>query len=190
MTDFFALFDQPRQPWLEPEAVKEKYHQLSRVAHPDLGAPQASVSFEEINQAYRVLSDPKLRIEHLLALEDKSAMAERALPQDLQEFFLQIGTLAQKVQSLLARDGGSGALTLSLVKSEILKLRAQADDLLGELSRCYEICITELQRLNETWNHNRSSAVFPLQVLRDRVSYLSRWIKQLKEIAFQLASHD
>ena len=45
MTDYFALLDEARRPWLDPEKLKEKYFALSRVAAPDA----------ELNEAYRVL---------------------------------------------------------------------------------------------------------------------------------------
>ena len=58
MTDYFALFGEARRPWLEPAELKEKYFARSRTA-----APSA-----ELNEAFRVLSDPKLRLHHLLTL--------------------------------------------------------------------------------------------------------------------------
>jgi hypothetical protein len=33
MTDYFALLQQPRQPWLEPEQLKQKYQQLTLASH-------------------------------------------------------------------------------------------------------------------------------------------------------------
>jgi curved DNA-binding protein CbpA len=190
MTDFFALFDQPRQPWLEPDVVKEKYHQLTRVAHPDVGAHAASIKFEEITEAYRVLSDPKLRIQHLLTLEGRpSAAVNRVVSEDLEKLFLQIGTLSQKTEQLLARmTSGNNALALSLVKSESSELRSQIERLLVEVAHGYERCVAELSELNEGWNRNRSTAMLQLETLHARMSYLSRWLAQLKEMQFQLAA--
>jgi curved DNA-binding protein CbpA len=192
MTDFFALFDQPRQPWLEAEIVKEKYHQLTRVAHPDAGARSTDIKFEEVNEAYRVLSDPKLRIEHLLTLEGHPPSAtNRVPPEDLQSLFLQIGTLSRKSQRFLSgRTNEHSAIAQSLVKGEVLELRSQVERLLLELTHSYETCLVQLEELNESWNQNRSMAAVQLQTLHDRISYLSRWIAQLKEMQFQLGLRD
>lgn len=192
MTDFFALFDQPRQPWLEPDVVKEKYHQLTRVAHPDVSAPATNIRFEEITEAYRVLSEPKLRIQHLLTLEGRPpAAVNRVVSEDLEKLFLEIGTLSQKTQQVFARTTSEGnALALSLVKSESLELRSQLERLLAEVTHAYDRCATELHQLNEAWNQNRSTAVLQLETLHNRMSYLSRWLAQLKEMQFQLAVRD
>ena len=106
MTDFFALFGQPRQPWLDPDVLKEKHHELTRRIHPDVRGQEVVEQFEDVNEGYRILSDPRLRIQHLLALEgDEAPARDRLPPADLQEFFLQIGTLSQTMQRVLAQMG-------------------------------------------------------------------------------------
>ena len=193
MTDFFALLDQPRQPWLDPDTLKEKFYQLTRLGHPDVRSKETSAQFENINEAYRVLSDAKLRIQHLLTLEGSSlsSAAGRAPPADLQELFLAIGTLSQKMQRLLAQIGSeTGALTRSLWKSDLLQLRSQTGQLLKQLSRSHEACLTELQNVNEAWKTDRAQAVARLEQLHDRIAYLSRWTAQLKEMEFQLSLHN
>ncbi len=186
MTDFFVLFDQPRQPWLDANTLKEKYHQLTRLAHPDVQTP-SDIKFEEVNEAYRVLSDPKLRIQHLLTLEGRlSAALDRTLPEDLQELFLQIGSLTQKNKPLLARIGAeSSALTLSILKSDLLQIQSEVGRLLKLLTQSYEKCLADLQRLNELWDKNRVETAEQLQALHDRMAYLSRWLAQLEEMKFQ-----
>jgi len=188
MRDFFALFAQPRQPWLEPNVLKEKHHELTRRAHPDVRDHEVPEKFEDLNEAYRILSDPRLRIQHLLQLEgDISPMKDRPIPSDLQELFLQIGTLSQSMQRVFAQMGeGSSVLTRSLAKTDLLQSERQTGQLLEQLSRSYNSCLTELRALNETWKKKRNEAVSQLQRLHDRMAYLSRWIAQLKEMELQL----
>ena len=188
MTDFFALFGQPRQPWLEPNVLKEKHHELTRRIHPDVRGQESAEQFEDVNEGYRILADPRLRIQHLLALEhDVTPAGDRPPPADLQEFFLQIGTLSQTVQRVLAQMGeGSGVLTRSLAKTDLLQLQRQTEQLSEQLSRSYESCLTELQILNEIWKKKLDETVSQLQRLHDRIAYLSRWIAQLKEMELQL----
>ena len=189
MTDFFALLEQPRQPWLDPDALKETFHQLARATHPDIRPGELSIAFERINEAYRVLLDPKLRIQHLLALENIAPLTtDLAPPEDLQGLFLRIGTLSQKSQRVLAQFGSaSDALSGSLVLRDLLLLRSETTALLQELSHSCENCLGELQQSNELWQKNRPEAVTHLQALSDRIAYLSRWLAQIQEIEFQLS---
>ena len=188
MRDFFALFGQPRQPWLEPNLLKEKHHQLTRRAHPDVRGNASPENFEEINEAYRILSEPKLRVRHLLQLEgDVNPKRDRPVPSDLQELFLQVGTFSQTMQRVLATiSSSSGALARSLAKGELLQLETQTAQLLEKVSRSYDACLSELRGLNEIWNTKKEENVSQLQRLHDRMAYLSRWIAQLKEMQFQL----
>ena len=41
MIDYFALLDQPRAPWLDPDKLKDSYHQKTLQAHPDAQASRA-----------------------------------------------------------------------------------------------------------------------------------------------------
>ena len=181
MTDFFSLFDHPRQPWLDPNAIKEKYYQLTRAAHPDVGVRETSVRFEEVNEAYRVLSDPKLRIQHLLTLENQPrATVDPAPPEDLQQVFLEIGAVSQQFQRIIGKPASR--------TDQTMELRSQIEHSLGNLTRLWEQCLSALSELNEMWSQNRSLAVLQLQTLHDRMSYLSRWLGQIKEMQFQLAA--
>jgi curved DNA-binding protein CbpA len=192
MTDYFALLGQPRRPLLSVELVKQRYHQLTRDHHPDLHVFPESDKFAEINEAYRILSNPKLRIQHLLEIEGCApAPANRVPPADLQELFLQIGLLSQKVQGFFAGIArASSALTLSLVKNEAAKLRPEIERSLNDVSRAHEKCEIELRDLNDLWIQDHAAATPRLQILHDRLSYLSRWMDQLKEMQFQLATRD
>ena len=58
MTDYFALLNEPRRPWLDPEPLKDKFLALSATVHPDrvhnLGAAERAAAQErytELNAA-------------------------------------------------------------------------------------------------------------------------------------------
>jgi DnaJ-domain-containing protein 1 len=189
MTDFFALLEQPRQPWLDPAALKQKYHQLTRAAHPDVPSCESSTEFASINEAYRTLLDPKLRIHHLLALEAaKPSERNCVVPEELQELFLKIGSLTQNSQRLLEQFGNTKSeLSRSLLKADLLDLQRQAQECLEQSRASHENCVAELHQLNTLWNTNEQQAIIGLNVLHDRIAYLSRWIAQLEEMQFQLS---
>ncbi len=85
MTDYFALLDEPRRPWLEPDSLKARFLALSAQVHPDRlhNAPEAqkqaaNEQYAELNSAYRCLREPKERLQHLLELELRSKPAARS----------------------------------------------------------------------------------------------------------------
>ena len=69
MTDYFALFDEPRRPWLDTDSLKAKFLALSAQAHPDRvhGAAEtdklaANHRYTELNAAYNCLREPRDRL--------------------------------------------------------------------------------------------------------------------------------
>jgi len=191
MTDFFALLDQPRRPWLDLAALKKRYLELTRTTHPDVSlgeSTEARTGFESINEAYRTLREPKLRIQHLLTLENAMpSQTNRAVPDDLHDLFLKIGLNAQNSKRLLEQLGNSKSkISRSLLKTDLLNLQQRSDELLSQASVTYDKDVAELQQLDRLWNTDKPQAIARLTLLHDRVAYLSRWIAQLEEIAFQL----
>ena len=105
MTDYFALLEQPRGPWIDPAALKDIYHRKTLQTHPDTAAPGRESDFAELNEAYQALQDPKRRLHHLLSLENcVPSSANQAVPQELQELFLLIGGLSQSGNLLLKKN--------------------------------------------------------------------------------------
>jgi len=49
MTDYFALLEQPRAPWLDPAELKEVFHRKTLEQHPDAGAAGPENDFAKLN---------------------------------------------------------------------------------------------------------------------------------------------
>jgi curved DNA-binding protein CbpA len=180
MTDYFALLDQPRSPWLDPEALKEVFHRKTLEQHPD-SATGDDGAFAELNQAYQVLQDPKRRLHHLLSLENRAPSAQQPVPQDLQELFLQIGELNQGATRLLRRmREASSPLSKSLLKSEVVTAQKQVSDLRHEVQTLNDAAEERLREVDP-------SDFDELSLLYQRFAYLGRWSAQLDELGFQLA---
>jgi DnaJ-class molecular chaperone len=59
--DFYSVLDIP--PFTSKEEIREAYLRLARQYHPDVSEePSAKKHFEEISQAYTILSDDEARI--------------------------------------------------------------------------------------------------------------------------------
>jgi curved DNA-binding protein CbpA len=189
MTDYFALLEQPRAPWLDPAALKETYHRTTLQSHPDTAAPGAERDFAALNEAYQVLQDPKRRLHHLLTLENCApASANQTIPGELQDLFLLIGALNQRANLLLEKTRTtSNALSRSLLKPQIVELQKEVGAL-GDKVRNLDAAASErLREINSDWRKDSADQVGELTNLYFSFAYLGRWSAQLDELAFQLS---
>jgi curved DNA-binding protein CbpA len=181
MTDYFALLDQPRVPWLNPDALKEVFHRKTLEQHPDSAASDDG-TFAELNQAYQILQDPKRRLHHLLSLENRAPSAQQPGPQDLQELFLRIGELNQSVTRLLTKmREASSPLSKSLLRAEVVAAQKEVSDLRDKVQTLNDAAEQRLRKVD-------AGEFDELSLLYQRFAYLGRWSAQLNELGFQLAA--
>jgi curved DNA-binding protein CbpA len=189
MTDYFALLDQPRLPWLDPVALKEVFHRKTLEQHPDATAASSENRFAELNAAYQTLQDPKRRLHHLLSLENRAPAANLAVPSELQELFLDLGAFKQRTNLLLGKfQATSNALSRSLLKPETVAFQNDLAGWRGKISTMVESATQQLREINSRWLSDRDGQIEQLTNLYLTFAYLGRWTEQLDEIAFQLSS--
>lgn len=193
MTDYFALFGEPRRPWLEPEALKEKFHALSAKHHPDVraraGAGATAVDFATLNAAYHTLRDPKARLRHLLELQSpetliggSSSSSDHQIPPDLAEMFMQMSKLRAALGAFLARQAQAASpLALALLAADKLALREQLERGLAQLNDHQRALLDRLRALDPGWQENALSIVGELAAMYRRLAYLSKWTSQIHE---------
>ena len=182
MTDYFALLEQPQAPWLDPARVKEVFHRKTLEQHPDASASSSSNAFAELNEAYQVLQDPKRRLQHLLELQGASPpRTTDAVPNELQELFLQIGEWNQQAKLLLEQlRGHSSALERSLLKTHLLEVQQAIENLRRKVRDLTETANEELKKIEPT-------QLDVISRFHSRFAYLGRWAEQIDELAFQLS---
>lgn len=190
MTDYFALLEQPRAPWLDPAGLKEAYHRQTLQTHPDTAAPAIPQGqFAELNEAYQVLQDPKRRLHHLLELEGRApSSGDQTVPQELHDLFPAIGGLAQRANLVLEKmKTASNALSRSLLKPQLLELQSETAELRQTIQLLSDAALAQLRVVNSTWGTDPTGELSALSNLYFRFAYLGRWSSQLDEIAFQLS---
>ena len=194
MTDFFALLDQPRRPWLDPEKLKEAFHAKTLRAHPDASARgakaiEAEGTFAQINEAHQVLRDPKRRLQHLLSLEGRPpAAGGGTVPQEIADAFPAVAASTQAADVLLQKvAAATSPLSRSLVAVELSQARSGIDDALGTLLALRQEADAELRELSDA-AADASDRFSSLENLYFRYAYLTRWIGQLEEKRTQLAT--
>jgi curved DNA-binding protein CbpA len=196
MIDYFALLDQPHAPWLDPDKLKNTYHQKTLQAHPDAqtsrpGADATDATFTSLNEAYQVLQDPKRRLQHLLSLSGAApSSTDQTVPKQLHDLFPAVGALTQRANLLLEKiRTTSNALSLSLLKPQILELQNETKEVRAKIQNLSEASLAELHRINAAWAKNPAEQIEGLSNLYFAFAYLTRWSTQLDEMTFQLSLH-
>ena len=199
MTDYFALLDQPRQPWLDENALKSKFLALASEAHPDKqhGADEsqkaaANRRYAELNAAYQCLREHKSRLLHLLQLELGAKPADvQQIPRALADLFAEVATECRNADTFLAEKNKA---TSPLLQAQLFergqewagRLRELQKKLAGLNSKLLE----ELKSLDAEWASKPSARRVLLNRLEELYrlfGYFNRWNSQIQERIIQLS---
>src|ERR1017187_6922256 len=115
MTDYFALLNEPRRPWLDPDLLKQKFLALAAGIHPDrihnaneLEKAGANRRYAELNAAYHCLAGPKSRLRHLLELKLGAKPKDvQEIPAALADLFAEVATTCRNADVFLAEKGNA-----------------------------------------------------------------------------------
>lgn len=204
MTDYFALLDEPRRPWIEADGLKARILARSVEVHPDRfhDAPEAErrsaeARFAELNSALRCLCETKSRLQHLLALErGNKHTGAQAVPADLSKVFTEVGEALRSSDYALRE---KGAATSPLLKVQAMQRALDCAEglrgLCGRLELLRKAEEERLTQLNPEWDSAPSpgeaarESALPLAELERAccaLSFLGRWSAQVQERVIQL----
>jgi curved DNA-binding protein CbpA len=188
LIDHFATLRQPRRPWLEPDALKEAFHKLTALQHPDKAG--ATADFAAINAAYGVLREPALRLRHLLQLEAPEVAADTLpTPEKLTEPFMRVATLRQAIDAFIQQyERATTPLARALLASEQAVLKRDVEKELEALEAAYALSLEALEAADREWPGRRSELAAPLAALQQELAHLSKWSSQIRESLFQLGT--
>jgi curved DNA-binding protein CbpA len=200
VTDYFALLDEPRRPWLDAEALKKKFLALSANAHPDKihSASQAERSaaakkFAELNAAYNCLLEPKSRLRHLLQLELGAKPQDvQQIPPALADLFAEVATTCRNTDAFLAEKERSTSPLLQVRLFEQAQEWVERLKLLqAKLGAFHGGLDDTLQSLDAAWMtagpSDRISLLPKLEELYRLFSYFNRWSGQIQDRIVQLS---
>jgi len=199
VVDYFALLEEPRRPWLDPDLLKQKFLSISAELHPDRvhGASSddkrnAQLRYTDLNTAYQILREPKDRLAHLLELESgKKPPTIQSAPADLMELFLEVGAICRDADKLAEqKKGESSPLLQAGLFERGLAFSEKLAALQEKVKARSAVVESSLREIDSRWNspaHDRQSALRDLESLYRTMSYLSRWSVQLQERFVRLA---
>jgi curved DNA-binding protein CbpA len=205
VTDYFAMLDEPRRPWLDVESLKNRFLAKSAEVHPDrfhqaekAERDAATQRYAELNAAHNCLRETKDRLQHLLLLEQGARpVGIDSVPGELMDLFMNAGRLCREVDVFLA---GRAKLTSPLLKVQMLERGLDWTDKLQEFQRELGRRRAELEgnlkEMNAAWDaapvvgDSARAGSLPLAAVENvyrTLSYLARWTGQLQERIVQLA---
>jgi len=196
MTDHFALLNEPRRPWLEPEALKAKFLTFSAEVHPDR-VHQASEAdklaanqrYTELNAAYVCLREPRERLRHLLELELGQKPSDLTnVPNDLMDLFFAVGKLLREVDAFI---GEKAKASSPLLQVQLFERGQEWVEKLSELRQLInsqrEPLIVELKGLSKSWGDSSPKPLERLLGIWRLLSFYERWLGQIQERVVQIS---
>lgn len=187
MTDHFAVFAQPRRPWLDPEALRESFQRAAARHHPDAGGGEGH--FAAINAAHTILREPAARLRHLLALEAPPWPAHSAtIPSAVTDLFMQLAATRGTLEHFQKKHAAATSpLARALLAAEKAALLRDLETTLARLNTAHETALTELRALDAAWDSPAAAEWDRLANLQTRFAFLAKWSQQLREDIFQLS---
>lgn len=200
MSDYFALLNEPRRPWLDAELLKQNFLALSAQAHPDkihsaneTDKTAAAKKFAEFNAAYNCLAEPKSRLLHLLELELGTKPKDiQQIPAALADLFAEVAMTCRSADGFLAEKARA---TSPLLQVRLFERGQEWMETLNglhkKLNALREKLTGELKSLDAQWisaNKNSRSEILPkLEELYRLFGYFNRWNSQIQERTVQLS---
>lgn len=199
MTDYFALLDEQRRPWIDLDSLKQKYLALSAEVHPDRvhGAEEferriAQERYTELNAAYNCLREPKNRLAHLIELETGVKPKQvQNVPADLMNAFMEITNLCRGADGLLAEKNETASPLLRLQLFE--RGQEWTEKLMGlqrKINAWREELMTGVKKIDEEWvasSDKRRELIGALETQCQLLGYFGRWSAQIQERIVQLS---
>ena len=200
MTDNFALLNEPRRPWLDADALKQKFFALSANLHPDRihsasesDKAAATKKFTELNAAFNCLAEPKLRLLHLLELELGTKPKDiQTIPAALADLFAEVANSCRNADVFLVEKNKA---TSPLVQVQLFERGQDWVEKLNVLQRklneLREQLTDKLKSLDAQWISadivSRREILPKLEELYRLFGYFNRWNNQIQERVVQLS---
>ncbi len=200
MSDYFALLNEPRRPWLDADLLKQKFLAQSANLHPDkihsasdAEKKAAAKKFAELNAAYNCLLEPKSRLLHLLELELGARPKDiQMIPSALADLFAEVATVCKNADNFLVE---KNKVISPLLQVQLFERGQDSIEKLNFLQRklneLREKLTEELKSLDAKWISadatSRKDILPKLEELYRLFGYFNRWNSQIQERVVQLS---
>ena len=201
MSDYFALLDEPRRPWLDADLLKQKFLARSSEVHPDRvhGASEAdkrvaNQRYTDLNAAYVCLREPRDRLRHLLELELGRKPADlQDMPAELANLLMEIASVCREADGFLAKQSN---ITSPLLRAQSFPEVQNWTERLTTLQRIiagrHDALLACLRTLDTAWAETAADPSAHLGLLAEletvcrQLGFFSRWNGQIQDRLMRL----
>ncbi len=184
--DHFATLELPRSVWIDPEALKERFLQLSSKVHPDKAPDgderkRAEAAFKELNESFGILRNTRTRILHLLELEGTPRPKHvQNVPAAALEFFGLVAEITRRADEILKQ---KIAAVSPMMKVQAFEKGLELTDEIQQLQNriVQKIAALESELKNPDLEKLSSENIRALQNISAAIGFLDRWRGQLQE---------
>src|SRR5579864_6320888 len=171
--DYFAFFGLPQKLKIDEAELEQRFHQLSWKVHPDnfvkASEFERNLALErssELNDAYRTLREPVLRVEYLLLREKvrKEGTTKQQAPPELLEEVFELNESLDELREARSEGGDIESLRKRLIEAQnsFKEKLSEVDEELADVAREWDAALDAtandaarsalLARMNEILN--------------------------------------
>ena len=185
----YAQFDLQPRPWVDQDALKEKFARATAESHPDRFKHlpeaeqfEAEQRYTSLNRAFQTLRDTKERLLHLFELETGSKPRDiMRIPPGTMDLFVEIGQACQSTDTYLKDKAEAfGALAKAKLAAKGMELLQKLQSLANKVNAWEQGLESELTTIDTAWTSGDKQTA-ALETLYRKFSYSSRWKQQLDE---------
>ena len=181
MTDYFALFGLERRPLIDLDSLRELYFRKSEQAN-----RRGPGDLATINEAFRILSSPALRLGHLLRLEFSEVPARQINP-SFGALFGELASVVTDFDQALSKVGSQSSPVLRAMHfQETSSLQERLAGLGEALSEQRSSLEARIKALDEKWPDHTVETRDELAQIALDLTFIDRWQQQLKERSLRL----
>jgi hypothetical protein len=183
MMDYFALLDIERRPAISEESLKNAYFRKTESLRLDQAGAEALSS---LNMAFRTLSNPATRIQHLLKLQFGTTRGA-GIGSDLGELFGGVVEALEKAdQEFGSLSAESSALIRALAFRTMDGLRERLIQTEDELSQRERRLLSELGQFDEIWPESPAQCRESLARIAVDLTFVQKWLSEVRERKIRL----
>ena len=172
MDDAFAELGLPRRAVLDPEILRSRLHNLSKVLHPDGGTAPDSNALERANQAAAILSDPAQRLRLLIGEPQNHS---GSISPDLMGLFSEIGPVIQEADSVIAKKrSAKNALAQALLTQEVGEVQQKLMAAGAQIREALAACEARLPEIDKDADRETAESLYR------EFAFLGKWQREVQ----------
>lgn len=187
MTDYFENMELMHCAGLSVEQVRSAFQARGALWHPDAAISAEDrrgreKKFQQLNEAYSVLSSTPKRLKHLIQLRGGSDKAA-VLNESVMNLFSVVNAALQAADALLAKQSAAAsALAKALLAGESLTVEETLSGVAGQLLAKQEVLQENLLK----WDAAAHQDIATLQSMAQEAAFLEKWEQQVQRRRLQL----